>query len=718
MPLTPSPLNTTPGTPGYNSAVLTPGYNSANPTPPPTSSNGAGDTATAQNGNPIAAPAGAQQSANGLWYSNGQAYQLPPTQAQNFTQGNGTLTANISTPANANTTVSPPTVVTSQAATADLANKQTQATQLNSDVQNQSTIQSQNQQSNGLIPPAGAGTQTQSSSTQTPSNTGVPALDDQINQLLSDLSTNTTNIQNTASQNESGILSEQDQNIIDQNNAYADTASKLSAIASGTYPLSPAEQQLLTATAQAYQQTIAAQNTANQAYTGQMAEAMASLGISTSAPTQAMGQIQAAISTGQTKIAALDGQMAQSLATLQQGFQKQDFDMVQSAWEDAAKQFEDRQSELQTMLSTIQTQAKNQTDEIQAQTSTAIDALTKSATLSFQEKDALIKNALAQGQLDEKTADDKTKNLIAEYTAGMTSGTGSGNTLPTVANTANGNPDPVAQAQFLSQFPPQVASLIKGVANYDINPSSISTSKKQAMGGFTQSQIVSLASQYNPNFDEKSYATRSAMQKNITSGQYSQVINGANTAIQHLNELSQDYASLGNGTFPILNAGKNTFQSIGGGSAQNNFKITADAVASELSKIYKGTGSPTESEIENWRASISDNMSPQAFQGAIKTGLDLMAGKLSTLSDNYTSTMGQPGNFQILTDANAKVLQNLGIDPTTVDPTYGNSPTIKLQTFNGASTQNAQLLQQINKVMPNADPTDVVQYLQSKGYQI
>lgn len=651
--------------------------------------------------------------------SNGQ-----PSTINGVSLPSGTLNANISTPASNSTTTNPPAVITSTAAQNDVNNMQGQVSQLNSDVANQqqtnqnnaataATNQSAQQQSSN----SGAGSNgSSSSSTGNSSDTGIPSLDDQINQLLGGLTDSTNTINSNAQQTEGGLLSAEDANQQAQNASYAQTAQQLQAIASGTYPLSASEQQLLTATASQFQTSIQQQIMANQ---NAVASAQMT-GLATNSTGESIALMQNAITNGNLAVSKINAQMATSIATLQQGFQKQDFDMIQSAWTDAAKQFEDRQSELQSMLTTVQTQATAQADELQKNAQMNITATIQSAQFTYTQKEDAIKNALAQGTLDEKTADDATKNLIAEYTAGMTGGSGSGNGLPTVAVSSTGTPDPVAQAQFLTQFSPQVASLIQGVANYTINPSSIPTSKKQAMGGMTQSQIVALASQYNPNYDEKSYATRAAMQKNITSGQYSQTITSANTLVNHLAKLQADYNSLGNtGVFGFaLNPIKNTEMNALGSGKTTAVNTDIAAVASEAAKIYKGTGAATDQEITDWQNNLSVNSSPSQMKAAIDSMTELMGGKLSTLSDNYQQVMGQQGNFQILTDQSAKTLQSLGIDPSTVDPTYGNSPTVKLSNFNGASTQNAQLLQQINQIMPNADPADVVQYLQSKGYTI
>lgn len=339
-----------------------------------------------------------------------------PTTINGVSLPSGTLNANISTPASNSTVVAPPAVITSASAQNDLNNMQTQVGQLNQDVANHQQInqnnaantaaaQSQNQNSN-----SGSGDTSNSNNSNSnngSSNTGVPSLDDQINSLLSDLNSNTQAVNQDAQNNEGGLLSAEDQNQQAQNAAYAQTASQLQAIASGTYPLSASEQQLLTATASQFQTAIQQQQMANQ---NAVASAQMT-GLATNSSGEAISLMQNAITNGNLAVTKINAQMATSVATLQQGFQKQDFDMIQSAWQDSAKQFEDRQSELQNMLTTVQSAATQQEKEIQDNTTTALSAIMDSNTISYQAK----QQAFQQAQLSETTRHDMVDEMDSRY---------------------------------------------------------------------------------------------------------------------------------------------------------------------------------------------------------------------------------------------------------------------------------------------------------------
>lgn len=249
-----------------------------------------------------------------------------------------------------------------------------------------------------------------------------------------------------------------------------------------------------------------------------------------------------------------------------------------------------------------------------------------------------------------------------------------GATVPAVQMSSTGNPDPYTQSAFLNALPGgetgDAATLVKGLADYSVNPSAFSTRQYKGVSGMTTSQVIALAKQYDPTYDEKQYATRAAMQKYITTGAGAQTITAANTLIKHLQLLSDSAKKLPGHSFTPLNTAGNFLNTVGGRNVVTNFNTEAQAVASEAAKVYKGSGSPAEGEIQQFQKDFNADMSPDQLQGAIKAMIDLMAGKLSTLSDNYTSTMGKPGDYRVLTPDAATALTNMGFDPSNVDPNY------------------------------------------------
>lgn len=254
---------------------------------------------------------------------------------------------------------------------------------------------------------------------------------------------------------------------------------------------------------------------------------------------------------------------------------------------------------------------------------------------------------------------------------------GASNGIPSAVS---GTPsDPVGNESYLSTLPGDLPDLVRGLADYSINPSTIPVKQYKGAAGYTQADLTAMAKKYDPTYDAKQYATRQAMQKNITSGAYSKTVVAANTLIGHLKELSDAASNLGGNVkgrpIGILNSAANLLSGASGSDSVNNFNIAADAVASEAATIYKG-GSPAEGEIKDWRAKLNPDMTDKQIKGAINTIVNLMGGKLGNISTEYKKVMGKPAGFEILPQSSVAILKSMGIDPAKVDPTYNQNSDI------------------------------------------
>lgn len=659
---------------------------------------------------------------------------LPSTQNGNsstVSQPNrGTLTANISNPVSSKQ--SPPVVMTSRAATDDLANKQTQFNQLKNDTAIHQaavngTITPTDQSGNGQNGTSGPQTTDQTQNGQNPPEqaTTGSSLDEQINGLLSSLSEGNSTINDQSQAAQAPIAKEMVDTQATLDQGFAVTAQKLNAIATGTYPLSATEQSLLSSTTTVLQSTIDAQKTANTAYTGQMTEAMASLGISTSAPTEAIGNIQAAISSGNDKILTLNAKMAQSLATLQQGFQQQDYKMVQDSWTDTSNYLNTRLTTLSGMQKTVLDQAQQQKTDLQNFTQTSLTAIMDSANYSYNEKENMIKDAQAQGQLDETRANDlRNYNLNVdkyqldvrkENVAEQGNGTGNIPGLPTVGVSNAGTANAADQSKFLAALPPQVATQVQGLANYSINPASFPTRPTASSGQMSRATAVALAKQYDPSYDENQYATRASTMKQFQSGAYSQNINALNTAIGHLNELVDNSAKLKNVGFTPYNAVANATASMFGNGNIVGAETNINAAIGELATAFKKSGA-TDSEIKAL-GTVDANSSPAQIKAFISTASSLLGSRVDALNQTYQSSMGTaPKGGTFLSPSSQSALLKLKNDGYDINVNgLDQTPVAQLGAFNSASSENATMLKQLEATMPNATPAEIVDFLQTNG---
>lgn len=634
---------------------VAPGAQTAPYTPPPV--NPASNPVHIDTGTP--GTGGVNTDSSGHIIAQGQTGAFIPSTTYSTGQ-QPTLNANIKVPNTGGPTNAPPAVITSDKAQQNLASIGTNLTQAQQDAQSQSLNKAQQQSL------ASANVQNQNNQAAQP-----PALDDQLTSLISSLNTESQANLSGANATQDKLLAQEAQNQSDQAQQWQSTQDAFASMRNGTYPLTAAESSVLDATQQQFAQTIQAQQQANTAYTGQMKETMASLGINTSAPLEAAGNIKATIDSGNSKVGALNSAMTLALSNAQVAFQKQNFDELQASWADAAQQFDSRQKTLTDMLSTVTAQAKMAQDELNTRTTTAMAAIMDSNTMSYQQKDLAIK----QSTLDEKTRDDYTKNLIAEFTAGMT-GAGGGSTAgvtPTALG-ADGKVDPASQQQVYNQYVqaygPTVAGMLKGLTDYSVNPADW---KAGATKGMSRATAVSLAKALDPTYDDSQYSIRAAYKKSLTStssGSLGAAVNSANKAINHLTAFTNSMSQIGNDGTSIGNwIGNNSINLLDPTrrTAISTANTEGLGVADELAKFFKGTGSTDVSSVDAWKKQVSPDAPPADVKGLVQGAVTLLSGQLETLSEQYKNTMGRPPPNNLLGASAMTNLSRLKNEGYTVD---------------------------------------------------
>lgn len=327
---------------------------------------------------------------------------------------------------------------------------------------------------------------------------------------------------------------------------------------------------------------------------------------------------------------------------------------------------------------------------------------------------------LAQSSLEFRDAHDQFGNVIGTQTFDKTTGkpvsgiisngvggTSAGATqIPDVQLLPNGAPDPVTQEAFLKTIPQAFQQLVKNVANYQTNPSQL-TSK-------TKTQIESWASQYDPTYDSKNYSTRQALQTNFATGKYSVNKTALNTAIGHMADLVGNFAKLSNGSVPGLNAVKNAYGSATGAGGITSASTNINAGVGELASTFKSSGA-TDSEIKNL-GTLSTNSSPEQAKAFVETAVQLLASRLQALTDTYTEGMGKPPATSFLSPTNISALSKLKNAGYKVDiPGVNFTDPVA---YTKADSTNAQELASVRAQFPDLSPADALaqaQYNQSQG---
>ena len=229
-------------------------------------------------------------------------------------------------------------------------------------------------------------------------------------------------------------------------------------------------------------------------------------------------------------------------------------------------------------------------------------------------------------------------------------------------------PKPVNE-QFLAQIEqrnPRIAALVKGVAEGEIDPRTLSQNHGH------REFVLGLAKQYDPSFDQGNTAGRFKAKTEFLSGgpnsPASTLVTGA-TAIGHIYDAFQEQKKLGGtGSFGILNKPINkaneTIMDWSSNPDLTRYDATIGKVAEEGTKFYRGTGG-TESDIKRDITGMSAAKSPEARVANLAQSATLMMSKVAGLQDRWKNAIGEKayneqiaregGNFILTQDNLTKV---------------------------------------------------------------
>lgn len=246
-------------------------------------------------------------------------------------------------------------------------------------------------------------------------------------------------------------------------------------------------------------------------------------------------------------------------------------------------------------------------------------------------------------------------------------------------NVAPGAARAVSGDDYLKLLPPEMSGIVKGLAHYKVNPTSLSTK-----GGHRE-RMLGAAMRYDPEYDQAAFNARAAAIKEFNSGGPSSPagqITAGNTAISHLKDVIESAEQLkrmpgilqrvANSGLPLVSyaaaALKNkTIRGTPEGRALNEFLTAQNHYSEEATKFYSGAGG---SEAERGRslATFDPNLSIEELLGTAKKEGDLLHGKVNALQDRFknalgpkawlTATEGIP-QFPILQDKAKKALDHI-----------------------------------------------------------
>ena len=195
------------------------------------------------------------------------------------------------------------------------------------------------------------------------------------------------------------------------------------------------------------------------------------------------------------------------------------------------------------------------------------------------------------------------------------------------------------------------------IANYQLHPLS-----PYALGRPEGQALMARVATINPAYDSTQYNNRNKTRMAFTTGTQGQQANSMNTAIGHLDQMSDAMKGLDNSDIQVVNQAKQWLGTQFGGAAATNFNTLKVAVSGELASVLKKSGA-TDSEIKSVESTINSKNSPAQLSGYIDTQIPILGSKLSALNYQYHQAMGEKDPFQALSPEAKGVLVKRGFDP-------------------------------------------------------
>lgn len=496
--------------------------------------------------------------------------------------------------------------------------------------------------------------------------------------------------------------------------------SALASLKMGAIPLTPAQEAQINGLQSQLQSDIATQTQANANYTGGVTVAENLYGMGNSIA--GLGTIKGTIDAGVAAIAKLQTDSAVAIAKMTDAFDQENYTDLSNYYKD----LQSANAGIQSHIDSLQAAAVKAKEDAQTEAHQNFQDAISSETLTLNQKKQVFDQYMQQATLDEKTKADaadawyKQQDIALRVQAqnpGGPNGTG-----PTpVALGSNGAPNKASQAAFLANYPTNVQTQIKGLADYSLLPTSFPT--RAAKGEMDRATAVALAKQYDPTYDENLAAARQKAKITYSDGTSAPAksITALNTAAGHLATLADSFSKLHNVGFGPANTVINTLGSVTGLKSTSGAATTIAAVTGELAAAFKSSGA-TDTEIKSL-GTIDVNSSPKQVQDYVAAATGLMGSKIAALNDSYTSAVGAPPDSSFLHTSAATDLIKLQTEGYNIDvPALATTPPVELKNFVAASPANSAVYDSAKAAImgvnggaaPSAD--DIYQLLQQQGY--
>jgi hypothetical protein len=259
-----------------------------------------------------------------------------------------------------------------------------------------------------------------------------------------------------------------------------------------------------------------------------------------------------------------------------------------------------------------------------------------------------------------------------------------------------------------------IGGLVRGLASYKLNPAQVGGR------GAQRSKLMDLVMKVNPAFDATKWQAVQAARTSFTAGKDADSLQALETAVNHLNTLTQAGSELGNTFNPTFNHLRNIGRMQAGSDLPGNFMSAGGAVADEVGRVFRNSGL-TESEVQQWQGRLSPDMSPEQLQGAIQTITNLMAGRMAALANKYRNAFGNMRGFHLLDPAVAAILAGQPLKTEgaerilKINEEAGGPPALTKRTPHSGQAKGTVSMQDARRKYPGVSDDDLRKGIMQQG---
>lgn len=182
--------------------------------------------------------------------------------------------------------------------------------------------------------------------------------------------------------------------------------------------------------------------------------------------------------------------------------------------------------------------------------------------------------------------------------------------------------------------PPGYADIVRGVADYEIDPNREASLQKGA-----RDRLYRDVKQYDPTYDQTHFQEKTGVIQNFSRGPASQAVNSLNVSVAHLGTLAELGDALNNGNVPLINKLGNAVAVQLGRPAPTNFDAAKEIVGDEVVKAVIG-GVNSQADREAIKHLILAQQTPAQLKGVIQTFTSLLGGQLDGQRQRYQAGTG------------------------------------------------------------------------------